>query len=74
MIHSFNNRTEKVGDDLKKEITKGSKLEVAAGIFTIYGFESLKTELKKIESLNFIFTDPTLILIKKAGRAGNSRF
>jgi len=68
MIHSFNNRTEKVGDDLKKEITKGSKLEVAAGIFTIYGFESLKTELKKIESLNFIFTDPTFVDIDKKSR------
>jgi len=68
MIHSFNNRTEKVGDDLKKEITKGSKLEVAAGIFTIYGFESLKTELKKIEHLNFIFTDPTFVEIDKKSR------
>ncbi|MBN1604275.1 MAG: DEAD/DEAH box helicase family protein [Chitinispirillaceae bacterium] len=68
MIHSFNNRTEKVGDDLQKEITKGSKLEVAAGIFTIYGFESLKTELKKVESLNFIFTDPTFVDIDKNSR------
>jgi len=68
MIHPFNNRTEKVGDDLKKEITKGSKLEVAAGIFTIYGFESLKTELKKIEHLNFIFTDPTFVEIDKKSR------
>jgi hypothetical protein len=61
MIQVFNNKTEKVGDDCKKSINKNSKLEVAAGIFTIYGFESLKNELKKIEKLNFIFTDPTFI-------------
>ncbi|NLA75834.1 MAG: hypothetical protein GX846_10265 [Deltaproteobacteria bacterium] len=51
MIKSFNNKTEKAGDDLKKEITRGSKLEVAASIFTIYGFECLKAELKKIKEL-----------------------
>jgi len=75
MIQSFNNRTEKVGDDFKKEITKGSKLEVAAGIFTIFGFESLKTELKKIESLNLSSqTPPSLKSIRKTGKAGNFRF
>jgi len=46
MIQSFNNKTEKVGDDFKKNIGKESKLQVAAGIFSIYGFEALKTELK----------------------------
>lgn len=61
MIQSFNNKTDKVGDDFKQNISKGSKLEVAAGIFTIYGFESLKNELKKIERLNFIFTDPMFV-------------
>lgn len=68
MIQSFNNKTQKVGDDFKKEITKGSKLEVAAGIFTIYGFECLKAELKKIDSLKFIFTDPTFVEIDKNSR------
>lgn len=61
MIQSFNNRTEKVGDDLKNIIDKGSKIDVAAGIFSIYGYESLKSELNKIEKLRFIFTDPTFI-------------
>lgn len=68
MIQVFNNKTEKVGDDFKKSINKNSKLEVAAGIFTIYGFESLKSELKKIDKLNFIFTDPTFIEIDKNKR------
>ncbi len=68
MTQSFNNRTEKVGDDLKKNLSGGSLLDVAAGIFTIYGFESLKNELKKVERLNFIFTDPTFIEIDKNNR------
>ena len=46
MIKHFNNKTQKVGDDLKETITKSSKMSVAAAIFSIYGFESLKKELK----------------------------
>lgn len=68
MILSFNNKTEKVGDDFKKNIDKESRLQVAASIFTIYGFECLKTELKKIDKLNFIFTDPTFISVDKNRR------
>lgn len=68
MIKNFNNKTDKVGDDFKKNITRGSKLEVAAGIFTIYGFESLKSELNKIEQLKFVFTDPTFIEVDKNNR------
>ncbi|MDX9978121.1 MAG: hypothetical protein RBS16_08860, partial [Candidatus Cloacimonadales bacterium] len=68
MIKLFNNKTEKVGDDLKNVIKKGSKLSIAASIFTIYGFESLKTELKKIDKLRFIFTDPTFVETDKNKR------
>ncbi len=68
MIQSFNNKTEKVGDDFKKNISKASKLQVAAGIFTIYGFSSLKSELQKIDKMRFIFTDPTFIETDKNKR------
>jgi SNF2 family DNA or RNA helicase len=68
MIQSFNNKTEKVGDDFKKNLGKDSRLQVAAGIFTIYGFECLSAELKKIDKLNFIFTDPTFIEVDKNRR------
>lgn len=68
MIQSFNNKTDKVGDDLKKNIGKASKLQVAAGIFSIYGFDALKSELKKIDLLNFIFTDPTFIELDKKNK------
>ena len=68
MIKNFNNKTEKVGDDLKNTIKKGSKLDIAAAIFSIYGFESLKSELKEIDELRFIFTDPTFIELDKKKR------
>jgi superfamily II DNA or RNA helicase len=68
MIKHFNNKTQKVGDDLKETIENGSKISVAAAIFSIYGFESLKKELKNIEELRFIFTDPTFIELDKKNR------
>lgn len=61
MIKSFNNRNEKVGDDLKLSLDTQSKVDIAAGIFSIYGFHALKSELRKIDKLRFIFTDPTFI-------------
>jgi len=50
-----------LGDDLKKTLTPGSKLKIAASSFSIYAFEALKAELEKIESLEFIFTSPTFV-------------
>ena len=61
MIKTFDNKITIVGDDLKESINQGSKLSIAASIFSIYGFESLKKELSKINELRFIFTDPTFI-------------
>ncbi|TXL11278.1 hypothetical protein BMR05_16130, partial [Methylococcaceae bacterium HT4] len=68
MIESFNNKTDKVGDDFKKSITTGSKVDIAAGIFSIYGYAALKKELDKIKQLRFIFTDPTFIELDKNKR------
>lgn len=68
MIKNFNNKTQKVGDDLKETIKKGCKIDIAAGIFSMYGFESLKKELSSINELRFIFTDPTFIEINKSNK------
>ncbi len=68
MIENFNNKTEKVGNDLKNIIDKNTKLKVTAGIFSIYGFESIKSALKKIKSMDFIFTDPTFVMLDKNKR------
>jgi hypothetical protein len=42
-----------LGDDLKQLIRPGSKLRVAASCFSIYAFEALKSELEKVDSLQF---------------------
>ncbi len=58
LIDNVNSR---LGDDLKLEIKKGSRLSIAASSFSIYAFEALKKELKSIEELRFVFTSPTFI-------------
>ncbi|MGB3946752.1 MAG: ATP-dependent helicase, partial [Bacteroidia bacterium] len=58
LIDNINNR---LVDDLKVEIKKGSKLSIAASSFSIYAFEALKKELVNIDELKFIFTSPTFI-------------
>ena len=50
-----------LGDNLKQSLTAGAKLKIAASCFSIYAFEALKTELEKIELLEFIFTTPTFV-------------
>lgn len=48
-----------LGDDLKSEISSGSRLKIAASCFSIYAFEELKEEFKNISDFQFIFTSPT---------------
>ena len=50
-----------LGDDLKSRLTRGSKLKIAASCFSLYAYEALKQELSKVESLEFIFTEPTFV-------------
>ena len=57
----INNTTHKLGDDLKASLKHGDRLKVAASCFSIYAFEALKSELGKIENLDFIFTAPTFV-------------
>lgn len=57
----INNRDKLLGDDLKNEIKKGSKIKIAASCFSIYAFDVLKEELKDIEELRFIFSSPAFI-------------
>jgi SNF2 family DNA or RNA helicase len=49
------------GDDLRNAFKAGAKLKIAAACFSIYAYESLKKELEKVESLNFIFTAPAFV-------------
>lgn len=47
-----------LGDDLKSTLCPKSRLKIAASCFSIYAYEALKSQLAKIESLQFIFTAP----------------
>lgn len=57
----IDNINQLLGDSLKKAITPGSKLKIAASCFSIYAFEALKKELEQVDSLEFVFTSPTFI-------------
>jgi len=54
----IDNVNDRLGDDLKTTIRKGSKLSIAAASFSIYAYEALKRELDKVEGLRFIFSSP----------------
>lgn len=49
-----NKKNGKVGDALREHLAEGSKLSVISGLFSIYGFESLKNELKGLDKFRLI--------------------
>ncbi|MBN6811531.1 helicase-related protein [Kocuria marina] len=55
----IDNLNELLGDELKASIKPGSKVRIAASMFSIFAFEALKDELQSIEGLDFIFTAPS---------------
>lgn len=57
----LDNITQLLGDDLKRTLTPGAKLRIAASCFSIYAYEALKAELEQVESVEFIFTSPTFL-------------
>ena len=57
----IDNKKNKVVDELRTELKKGSKLSIISAYFTIYAFADLKKELKKINNMRFVFTEPTFI-------------
>ena len=66
MFQNIDNRTKLLGDDLKFELKKGSKVRIASFCFSIYAFKELKEELSQIEELKFLFTSPTLTKVHLA--------
>jgi len=57
----INNINQLLGESLKRSVTPGMKMKVAASCFSIYAFEALKSELEGIGSFEFIFTSPTFV-------------
>ena len=51
----------KVFEELQSHIESGSKISVVSGYFTIYAYASLRKELGKIDSMRFLFTEPTFV-------------
>jgi SNF2 family DNA or RNA helicase len=56
-----NRKRGNVGDFLKQHINPDSKLFVVSAYFTIYAYQQLKDKLDNIESLDFLFGEPTFI-------------
>ncbi|GAA4116598.1 helicase-related protein [Knoellia locipacati] len=62
-----------LGDDLKDEITPGSKVRIAASTFSIFAFEALRKELEQVSELEFIFTSPAFVTEKVTDRLRKER-
>ncbi len=69
----IDNTSQLLGDDLKGTVERGARLKIAASCFSIYAFEALKSELSKVESLQFIFTAPTFVPNEVADRMRKER-
>ena len=51
----------KLGDELKKDLSKDSRLKFCAAYFSIYAFEELKKELRSVKKFSFLFNSPTFL-------------
>ena len=56
-----NKKRGSVGDILKNKILNDSKLSIVSAYFTIYAYKELKEKMDDIESLDFLFGEPTFL-------------
>lgn len=60
MFKTIDNRsTGTVGEVLKEEIQEGAKMSILAAHLSIYAYKELREELSKVDSVRFLFTEPT---------------
>lgn len=57
LIDNKNNAN--IGNNLKEHIQQNAKLSIISGLFSIYAFDALKTELDKIESVRLLLSSTT---------------
>lgn len=69
----IDNVNDLLGDDLKAEITPGSKVRIAASTFSIFAFEALRKELGQVSELEFIFTSPSFVTDKVTDKLRKER-
>jgi len=72
-VKIIDNLNSLLGDDLKSEITPGSKVRIAASTFSIFAFESLRKELEQVGELEFIFTSPSFVTDKVTDKLRKER-
>ena len=51
----------RLGDALASSIDGGAKLSIISAYFTVFAYKELKEELGKIDSVRFLFSEPTFI-------------
>ncbi len=75
-VELIDNINQLLGDSLKRSITPGMKVKIAASCFSIYAFEALREELERIGAFEFIFTSPTFVPdeVTDAGRKVRREF
>ena len=69
----IDNSSHLLGDDLKTSLGRGTRLRIAASCFSIYAFEALKSELEKVDSVQFVFTAPTFVPTEVTDRLRKER-
>lgn len=69
----IDNVNDLLGDDLKAEVTSGSKVRIAASTFSIFAFEALRKELEQVDELEFIFTSPSFLTTQVTGKPPKER-
>src|SRR5690625_1477136 len=57
----IDNVNDLLGDDLRSEMTPGSKVRIAAATFSIFAYQALREELEQVSELQFIFTSPSFV-------------
>jgi SNF2 family DNA or RNA helicase len=63
-----------VGDFLRAKIRDGSELSFVSAFFTIYAFQALQHELSGIESLRFLFGEPSFLQSLDPEKTGVKHF
>ena len=69
----IDNVSDLLGDDLRAEVGRGSKVRIAASTFSIFAFEALRKELEQVSELQFIFTSPSFVPEKVTDRLRKER-